>query len=190
MPEKSERPRGRVRARILLLAGGATAVIAVAIALGGAGTVAPSGQQDSMDTPHDVTGDDVSTSSRPWRKSTVSSTSPTPVSLALSHRRTGERDGGSGKQVGPIRNRVHINEPHRRHELLRPRPLAAPAPDRPAPRSSPRPKRALRDPHPQSPTASGRGENPSLIDMKCNELFPPHKHDFRLRNIACHRLLG
>ncbi len=196
MPDSGPRPRGRVRTRTLLLGGGAVAVIAAAIALGGAGTSRPGSQQDSSprtaDTLRDVTGRDVATYSLPWHKSSISATSAAPVSLILLHGRTEERDEvrGGTKQMGAARNRAHINEPHDRHQRLRPRPPADPAPNRHAPQPSPRAKRTPSDPRPPSPDTSTRGRSQSLIAMKCDELFPPHKREFQLRNIACHRLLG
>lgn len=196
MPDNGPRLSGRVRTRTLLLGGGAVAVITAAIALGGAGTSRPGSQQDSSlqtaETLRDDTGHDVAMSSLPWHKSSISSTSSAPVSLIFLPGRTGERDEGRGgaKQMGAARNRAHINEPHDRHERLRPRPPAGPATDHHAPQPSPRVKRAPSGPRPPSPGTSTGGRSPSLIAMKCDELFPPHKREFRLRNIACHRLLG
>jgi hypothetical protein len=37
---------------------------------------------------------------------------------------------------------------------------------------------------------SRRAEIPSLLEMQCDELFPAHEPEFRLRNMACHHLLG
>jgi hypothetical protein len=197
MPDKGQQARGRVRPRTLLLAGGAATVVAAAIALGAAGTDRSGGRQGSsrqaVDTLGDATaGHDAATSARPWHKSGYSSTSPAPVSPALPHTKTPERDDGrrGTKHVGAARHRAHINNLHGRDELLRPRPLAGPAADRHAPQSSPRARRAARDPRPDSRGTSGHGRFPSLIAMKCDELFPPHKREFRLRNFACHRLLG
>jgi hypothetical protein len=195
MPDKSERPRGRVRTRTVLLAGGAASVVAAAIALSGAATVRPAGQQGSspqaVNARRDITGHDVAMSSLPWHKSSIASTFPAPVSVTLPRRRTGERDDGRGdaKQMGAARNRASIHEPHGHPELQRPRPLAVPAADRHTPQPSPRAKRPAKDPRPASPGTTGRRGSPSLIAMKCDELFPPHKREFRLRNIACHRLL-
>lgn len=196
MPDKGERPRGQARARTLLQAGGAAAVATamVAIALSGAETDSSSGQQGSspqtMDAPHGVTGNHADTSSPPGRKSTISSTSVTPVLLAFPLEKAAERgDDRSGtKSVAAASYRAQVNEPHGRQEFLRPRPPAGPAADRRSPRSNPRSKRAPSDPRPAWPDAAGLGGNPSLVDMKCDELFPAHRSEFRIRNIACHRL--
>lgn len=193
MPEKGERSRGRAYARILLTAGGAAAVIAAAIALGGA--IKPAGQQDSspraMNALRDITDSDVSAPALPWRKSTISSNFTTGIT-GFPHKKAGERDvdGGGAKHVSAVRNRAHVDERHGRNELVRPRPRADPAGHRHSPRSSPRAKRAPGDPHPAWPDTTGLGGSPSLIEMKCDELFPPHKREFRIRNVACHRLLG
>lgn len=187
MREKIERPRRRVSARTLLLAGGAATIVATAIMLGGAGWVRPDGQQapspQAMDTLRDVAGDDVPSPDLLMRKPRVSSPSPTPASRALPHKNTDERDdgGGDAKRVDAVRNRAHVDEPRGRREPLRPPLLAEPV----AERNDPLPR-----PRPVSPDTSRGDRGRSLIGMKCDELFPPHKREFRLRNIACHRLLA
>ncbi|MFC4014814.1 hypothetical protein ACFOY2_46865 [Nonomuraea purpurea] len=189
--------------KTVLLAGTATAtVIASVIVLDGAGTNRPGGQQSSspqtVGTGRDVTGQDLATAALPWHKSNSSSAAP--AALALSHSRTEERGMGKGgaKQINAAMNRAPINEPHGRHERASDlvgrqdavlRPLHRHLQSRSTTRSNPRIKRAPRDLRPPSPITFGSDGSPSLIAMECDELFPPHKREFRLRNIVCHRLL-
>lgn len=194
MRKKVERPQGRVGAKILLLVGGAAAM-AGAVALGGLGPVPPADGQNSspraMSTLPDLTRDAAPAASLPSRPSSAESTSPVPVSLALPHGRTTARGEGDGiEQVGVANKREEVDEPHARRRPSQPRRLANTATDRRPSRPGPRSKRGPSGPRPDSLTPSERGGTPSLFAMRCDELFPAHKREFRLRNIACHHLLG
>ncbi|SDI46758.1 hypothetical protein SAMN05421505_1555 [Sinosporangium album] len=59
---------------------------------------------------------------------------------------------------------------------------------KPPPRRRPAqpPATARRDPAPAVPAQ----RRPSLIDRRCDELFPPHRPEFAARNAACHHLYG
>lgn len=191
MPEMREQRRGRVYARTLLLAGGAVGAVAVALALGGAGKVTPGNQANSspqaMDTRQGTNGMNVAAPSLPQQKSTTSSAGTTRTTSAT----TGERDGvaGSAKPVA-IRSHAHLDAPRGHHGSVRPQPPAHSSADRYSPPPSHRVERAPHKPRPTSPGNSEHNGGPSLFGMKCDELFPPHKREFRLRNTACHRLLG
>lgn len=189
MPEQVERPRARARTKSVLAAGGVAAVLAAAIALGGAGVF--DGRQDSaprsVGALPNMPGDQASAHAAPPHGSNVTS-----GATISSHRRTGETDEGSDGAKGPnaARNRRHVDEPPAHHELRQPPAMTISAADHRPSRPKPRPKRAPGHPRSEHPTSPGRGGMPSLLEMQCDEMFPAHKREFRVRNIACHSLLG
>lgn len=189
MPVQVERPRGRARTRTLLTVGGAAAAIAAAIALGSAGVFGsrPDSSPHTVDTLAGVPADHVPASGLMQRGSNVPSDD-----TRSSHRKIAEADevSGGAKGVNAARNRTHVDEPHALHELPQRPALAAPAANHRPSRPEPRPKRAASHPHHEHPTPPGRGTMPSLLEMQCDEMFPAHKQEFRVRNIACHSLLG
>ncbi|WP_214327899.1 hypothetical protein [Nonomuraea sediminis] len=74
-------------------------------------------------------------------------------------------------------------------------------PDRPAAEQQQEKPRTTKTTKPRSKgdsdrsgaTSTGRGKSSSgreLVDKKCDELFPPHKPEFAIRNQACHQMYG
>jgi hypothetical protein len=191
MRKKVERLCGRVRFRTLLLVSGAVATVAAALTLGEAGSPESVGRHESSPRAMESLRD-VFSPALPQRKPSVSAAAATPASPTFPHVKTGERDDGRGgaRHVKAVRHPAHIDGPHGRLEVARSRPLADPAAERRTPPPGPRAKHAPGGPWSISPDPSRRDGKPSLIGMKCDELFPPHKREFRLRNIACHRVLG
>ncbi|MEV0616420.1 hypothetical protein AB0I81_24100 [Nonomuraea sp. NPDC050404] len=178
MRKRLQRRGARVRTTVLLLAGGAAAIAAVATALIGTG---PTGQKDSppraADASQDITGDDGPSISILWGKPSAPPSSAAP---ALPRVKTDEKDDSAAG------SRARAVESHRRHELL----PAEQAADRRTSRPGHRARRAPGGPRPASPAASRREGSQSLLAMRCDEMFPPQEQGFRLRNLACHRLLG
>ncbi len=200
MRKKTEQGRGRVSARALMLIGGAaaviaTAVIATTVAIGGGSTPSP-GRQDSSpqgtDAQRDVARDRAPAAAQLWRKPNTPAASPAPAPAALPRGKDARRskEAGPTKHVGAVSDRVRADEPAGRREPVRPRRPAATATDRRSSRPASQAEQGQDGPVSSWPAPLGPGQGSSLLGMKCDELFPPHKPEFQMRNAACHRLLG
>ncbi|MGR6918499.1 hypothetical protein ACU635_29990 [[Actinomadura] parvosata] len=64
---------------------------------------------------------------------------------------------------------------------------AVPGKDRHRPRG---PKHRPDTPSSHTPAPPGREQRTSLLGMQCDQMFPPSRQELRVRNVACHRLLG
>ncbi|MEW9551982.1 hypothetical protein [Nonomuraea sp. NPDC050783] len=195
MRKKIERARGRVPARALMLAGGAAAVVAAVVAVG-AGSVTSAGQRHPSpqvtDARREVVRDGAPAAPQPGSMPGTSIAAPGPAPAAQPRGRAAHRDDQAGdtKPVGAAGDRARADEPAGRRELVPPRRPAGAASGRHPSRPAPRARRGPGNPSPHSPTPLGRDQDSSLLGMKCDELFPLRRWESRVRNVACHHLLG
>ncbi|AQZ62019.1 hypothetical protein BKM31_11525 [[Actinomadura] parvosata subsp. kistnae] len=187
-------------AKTLLLAGAAVAAVATALVVGSGGGPGPStaGRNASPQGTAAAQQEDAPAAAQLWGKPDTAAASSSLGTAALPGGKTAGQSSGAtrvGADAGVVEPRTH-REPARPRPAPGTAPAAAPATgnvsDIAKERHRPRgPKHRPDTPSSHTPASPpGRQQGTSLLGMQCDQMFPPSRQEFRVRNVACHRLLG
>ncbi|MEV0830552.1 hypothetical protein [Nonomuraea rubra] len=217
---KRARGRVSAKALIVVAGAAGVVATVVAVAGGGSTTSAGQQNASPQSAQQDIAGNGAPpAASQLWHKPNAPAASEAPALPQDRSAGRGVRAGGTGQAgtgqagtgqagtgqagtgqagtgqagaelAGTLSDRARAGEARDRREFVRPQRPAGTTGDRHPPRPGHRAKRGSSASAPDAPASSGRVGGGSLLGMRCDEMFPPHRHELRVRNLACHRLLG